>query len=249
MRDARVLLCLLPVVWISALANGQNGPCESLRPLSGSSLQYRNRGNRCEGLYEANYAAKRLALVSFTIGVIKYPLQRSIKLRVTTPNPSDTVHVRAVAKPPNIAYEMDAVLAPSLSLDWPVDDVLLPEALNATKVGIYGWKQEHGRQVFVPVSVIASGFPTPSSAGAVLTLRPSFDIQVLKWRWSAGRDGECGTPGPWQDALTAPVVAGQTLDISLQRLKGSICLDVSAQGSDSEWVQLGEEGPIRVSLP
>jgi len=247
---------LLPFWWASLSSLAETRPCEPLRPVAGSSFQYRDRGNRCEGLYEANYGVKSLALVSFTLGVINYPLQRGIRLRVTTPNANGAAYVRAVGKPPNVAYEMDAVLAPGSSLDWPVDDVLLPEGLNAKKVGVFAWKQEHGRQVFVPVRVLASGFPLSSSAGALLTLRPSFDVQILKWRWGAMLDGECGTPGPWRDGLNAPLEAGQTLDIPLQRLKGPVCLDIRAQGSDSEWVPLlerdpltGEKGPLRVSLP
>jgi hypothetical protein len=226
-----------------------------LEPLPGSSSQYKDRGNRCEGLYVANFGAKSLALVSFTLGVIKYPLQQGATLRVAPANSNDTVHVRAVAKPPNVAYEMDAILQPGSWLDWPVNDVLLPEGLNDKKIGVYGWKQDRGHQVFVPIRVLVSGSPPASSSSPLLTLRPSFDVQVLKWRSAVGGD-TCGTPGSWRDGLTAPVDAGQTLDIPLEQLRGPVCLDIAAQGSDSEWVPLlepdpatGERGPLRLSLP
>src|SRR5208282_3308182 len=102
---------------VSTLA--QTNPCEPLRPLKGSAQQYKSRGNRCEGLYEADYGTKALALISFTVNALEYPLKAGTTLEVTVPSQSETVRVRAIAKPPNVAYEMDALLSPGSTLVWP----------------------------------------------------------------------------------------------------------------------------------
>ena len=214
--------CRLAIVLAGCMlvAHGQSQPCEPLKPLSGSTLQYKMRDNRCEGLYEADYGAKALALISFTLGEVTYPLKSGIKLAVTAPGQKGTVHVRAVPKPSNIAYEMDALVDAPSTLIWPVDDVLLPENLNAKQIGIYAWKENGPTKVFVPVRVGMSGSATPQNNNVVLSIRPSFDTQVLKWRWARLANGECDVPGKWNDLGQAPVDAGQTVNINLTQVTG-----------------------------
>lgn len=236
------LLILLVVG--AAFADAQVN-CEQLRPVVGSPSQYKNRGNRCEGLYEADYGAKSLGLVSLTLGVIAFPLRRGTKLELTVPGQSRSVHVRAVAKPANVAYEMDAVLAAGSTLTWPVDDVLLPEGLNAKQVGVFAWGNENNHQVFLPVRVAVSGAEPSPISSTVLTIRPSFDVQVVKWRLASATNGVCEGPGPWRDAAQEHVDAGQTLNITLPQAAGPRCLDVAAQGSDSQWVPIS----LRLDVP
>src|SRR5258708_1790738 len=139
---------LMLLVMGVAFADAQINSCEPLRPVAGSRSQYKKRGNRCEGLYEADYGAKSLALVSLSFGAIVFPLRAGTKLELTVPGQSRTVHVRAVCKPANVAYEMDAVLAAGSTLTWPVDDVLLPEGLNAKQVGVFAWMDENNHHIF-----------------------------------------------------------------------------------------------------
>ena len=144
MRYQLILRTMLVFVVLDVLhLDAQDSSCEPLRPSpTGSSLRYMSRGKpdghnvRCEGLYEEDYGAKSLALVSFTLGTINYPLRAGTKVELTVPKQSVDVHVRAIAKPANVAYEMDAVLSPGSTLVWPVDDVLLPENLNDKQVGV-----------------------------------------------------------------------------------------------------------------
>lgn len=222
----------------------QTNPCEPLRPLKGSAQQYKNRGNRCEGLYEADYGTKALSLVSFTIGALEYPLQTGTTLELTVPGQREVVRVRAVAKPPNIAYEMDALISPGSTLFWPVNDVLLQENLGAKEIGVYAWKEKSNRQVFAPVRIVPSG-SAHSDGRTVLSLRPSFDVQIMKWRWAEPNGELCKAAGKWADFAQVPVDAGQVLSISLPTEVNLGCIDVAARGSGADWVTIS----LRVEMP
>jgi hypothetical protein len=222
----------------AALAGAQIDPCEPLKPIPGSSSQYKNRGNRCEGLYEEDMGAKSLALISLTLGTISYPLQRGTKLQLTVPSENETVHVRAVPKPVNVAYEMDAVLKSGASLTWPVDDVLLPEALTAQQIGVFSWRDVGSRVVYAPVRVQREGAKESINSAITLTLRPSFDAQVVKWRLARAPSWSCEVPGPWSDVDRVPVDAGETIIINIPSNAGPHCLDVAAQGSSTDWVTI-----------
>jgi hypothetical protein len=253
MRHLAFLYGLLALLLLRvALLDAQDSSCEPLRPSpTGSSLRYMSRGKpdghnvRCEGLYEEDYGAKSLALVSFTLGTINYPLQAGTKVELTVPKQSADVHVRAIAKPANVAYEMDAVLAPGSTLVWPVDDVLLPENLNDKQVGVFAWRGENTKKVYVPVRAAAPGSAPSPDSKPLITFRPSFDAQAVKWRWAAATKSGCSVPGSWADANPAQVDAGQATVITLPQAAGSYCLDVAAQGSGRDWVPLN----LRVEIP
>lgn len=253
MRHQLFLRALLAFLALGvAPLDAQNRSCEPLRPSpKGSPLRYMSRGKpdghnvRCEGLYEEDYGAKSLALVSFTLGTINYPLRAGTKVELTVLKQSVDVHVRAIAKPANVAYEMDAVLAPGSTLVWPVDDVLLPENLSDKQVGVFAWRDENADKVYVPVSAAAPGSAPSLNSKPLITLRPSFDVQAVKWRSAAATKSGCSVPGTWADAKPAQVDAGQTTVVTLPQTAGSYCLDVAAQGSGTDWVTLN----LRVEVP
>ena len=218
--------------------------CEALKPIPGSSSQYKDRGNRCEGLYRADIGVKSLALLSFTFGSLSYRLQPGEKLELSAPHQGGDLHVRAVAKPLSTHYEMDSVLMPNSTLTWPVDDVLLPEGLAASRVGVFAWKGSGINQVFVPVRVVTPNSHPTSLSPVLLTLRPSFDTQVVKWRWATLSKDVCGQPGPWRDVIPGQVDAGQSINISLGQLAGRNCLDIAAQSSNG-WATM----KMRVEMP
>lgn len=223
----------------------QPNECEPLRPLSGTPLQYKDRGNRCEGLYEADFGARALALISFTFGELNYSLVNGTKLELTVPNQTVAVHIRAIPKPSNIAYEMDAFLDAGKTLLWPVDEVLRPESLDARKMGIFAWKGTGANKVFVPVAVRESGSATSQTGSAILSIRPSFEVQVVKWRWALAKNDECDPPSKWADVGQGPFDAGQILKISLAHVSGPSCVDIEAQGSGTDWVPLN----FKIELP
>ena len=142
LRTTIVYAILAGVSWTASQAPAPAGTtCEVLQTIPGNPSGYKARGNRCEGLYEADVAAKSLALVSFTFGTLSYRLRPGEKLELSAPTQSGDLQVRAVAKPLSMHYQMDAVLPAHATLTWPVDDVLLPEGLAASRVAVFAWRE------------------------------------------------------------------------------------------------------------
>jgi len=221
-----------------------NSPCEGLRPLEGSQSQYRQRGNRCEGLYDSDVSTPVIELVSFVSQPVAFDLRAGVELALTTPTRPGVVYVRAVAKPPRTYYRMDARLATGGTLAWPVADVLLPEHLAADRLGVFGWYIDRDTNVFVPVTLTAKGAPRQRSLPA-LWIRPSFDAEVLKWRTAPSRASVCAIFGPWQDVPSAPS-AGESVPILLAGVAGPNCVEVAGRSqSTNDWSTLR----IRVDMP
>ena len=226
----------------------QTAHCDPLPSPGSGQPAYQARGNRCEGFYLAGYAAQSIELVSLTLGPITYPLQAGVTLRVSTPGSSGTVHVRAVPKPPRMSYRMDATLDAGSVLAWPVNDVLLPENISAGRIGVFGWKTDQKDRIYVPVLVTPSnqGATAPSGTSPLLTIRLSFDGELVKWRSAPLTQGSCAVFSEWRDATSNGSDAGQPLDISLARIGGLYCIEIAAKSrANSRWTT----EPIRVELP
>jgi hypothetical protein len=245
-----------PIMWITVLAwlffssvlHAQTQQCDSLRPLQGSQSQYKDRGNRCEGLYIADIGALNIEFLSLTTGEISYSLAPGEKLLVSVPNATGPVHVRAVAKPPKTYYRMDASLAPGTTLEWPVDEVLLPENIGSNRIGIFAFRSDSNQRIFIPVRILPKSIHQnlSSKVGVTLAVRPSFDADSIKWRWSISSQGICSRFGSWQDATVTKVDAGQSVDVFLRGLKGPLCVEVAAKSQGKEaWSTL----KISVEIP
>jgi hypothetical protein len=211
--------------------------CDSLRPLEGSPYGYRDRGNRCEGLYIADYGSRSIELVSLTRGMLRFGLSSQLNLRVWAPADSQPLHVRAVAKPARTPYRMDSILRPGTTLLWPVGDVLFPQGITAARLGVFAWKGNDSERLYVPVRVTPEEQAPDASSRSpvVLSIRPSFDATAVKWRSAAFTGGECAPFNTWNDATTAPVDADVAVDISLSALNGSSCVEVAAESVDGKW--------------
>ncbi len=234
------ILIALGFVYSSSLA-AQTARCDSLRTEPGSPLHYKNRNNRCEGMYVADIATKVIELVSFTQGDLSYDLKPGVKLLVSAADHSSPLNIRAVAKPPGTYYRMDAVLGAGSTLTWPVDDVLLPEGLSSERIGVFGWKGNRNEKTFVPVQVTVQGSREshPLHPDVFLSIRPSFDAELVRWRWAAKKQGVCSMFGAWHDATRSMVDAGQPVKFALNDLKGLVCIQVFAKESDSnEWAPM-----------
>jgi hypothetical protein len=237
-----ISLILLSVsLLFSPCVGAQTQQCDSLRPLQGSQSQYKNRGNRCEGLYVADIGASKIEILSLTIGEISFLLTKGEELRVSVPNTTGTVRIRAVARPPKTYYRMDASLAPGTTLEWPVNDVLLPENISSNRIGIFAFRDDGNQRIFIPARIVAKSAHQnlTSQVGVLLAIRPSFDADSIKWRWSTSNQGICSRFGNWQDAATSSVDAGQSVNVLLSGLKGQTCVEVAAKthGKD-EWSTL-----------
>src|SRR5262249_52969192 len=113
--------------------------------------------------------------------------------------------------------------------------------IGASRIGVFAFREEGAQRIFVPVRVTSTASATPQAAsrGVLLAVRPSFDADVVKWRWSAAPQGTCSRFASWQDATTAGVDAGQSVDIALRGISGRACVEVSAKahGKD-DWSTL-----------
>lgn len=248
MRRAQVLEATFVLFLVIPLqvSFAQELSCEKLQPLKGSQSQYKKRLNRCEGLYEQDFGSKSLALISFTLGPIIYPLQSGTKLELTVPKQATDVHIRAVARPANIAYEMDAVLNPGATLTWPVDDVLLPEALNAKQIGVFAWREVGGVKYYTPALIVAAGLKQPKSDSTpLISFRPSSDLQRIMWRWSQVAQSKCLASTEWAPTSPSHINAGQTVSIPLGLPAGQYCLDVTTQDSSAKW----STSNLRLDIP
>src|SRR5439155_10238182 len=109
MNVARMLslFALLGCCSIPGSLSAQELKCDSVRPLLGSSSAYKNRGNRCEGLYVADVGSRSIDIVSFTSGSIRYDLNTKSPLKLSVVGTSPLVNVRAVAITPKTYYRMD----------------------------------------------------------------------------------------------------------------------------------------------
>jgi len=108
------------------------------------------------------------------------------------------IHVRAVARPPNTYYRMDAEIAPGKPLAWPVGDVLRPAQLSAERIGLFGWVETAEGRVFIPLRAASVGAP-PSTNGVVLELRSPRTLEVALWR-AKPRGQTSGGSTEWHEA-------------------------------------------------
>jgi hypothetical protein len=244
------LLRLIPPMFLAVFAlssSGQGPPCDSLEPIPESPMQYKNRGNRCEGFYVADVGARNIDVVALTIGPLKYDLSKDAKLLISAPAQIGLVHVRAVAIPPRTYYRMDADLNGGKVLEWPVDEVLRPAKLISERIGILAWRSLGKEKVLVPLLIRTSGSSTESRPTPIyLVVRPSFDVEAVKWRFGSAGEAGCSPLGPWRDAPRTEALAGQPISIKLAGFKGLMCVEVAARTENSDdWATL----PLRLELP
>lgn len=226
--------------------SAQELKCDSVRPVLGSSSAYKNRGNRCEGLYVADVGSRSIDIVSFTSGSIRYDLNAKSPLKLSVVGRSPLVNVRAVAITPKTYYRMDTFLQPGKTLIWPVTDVLLPEHLTDNRIGIFGWTGTEEGKTFVPVDV-KSGAAPPASDHVMLVAQTSFDADAIKWRWARTQGKACQTFGGWEDAISHQTTANSPIKVDFKRLPvGVDCVELVARSHVSnDWVTL----KFRVEMP
>ena len=76
-----------------------------------------------------------------------------ITLAITPANPAP-IHVRAVGIPERLYYEMDADMPHGRALDWPIKEVVIPERIAPTDIGVYAFHAGVGGDpVLLPVTI------------------------------------------------------------------------------------------------
>lgn len=240
------VLVFLTCWFILCGMNAQELKCDSVRPLPGTSSAYKDRGNRCEGLYVADVGSRSIDIVSFTSGGIRYDLNSKSPLKLSVMGASAVVNVRAVAITPKTYYRMDARLQHGKPLVWPVTDVLLPEHLTDNRIGIFGWTGTEEGKTFVPVDV-KSGTAALARDQVILVAQTSFDADAIKWRWARTQGQACQTFGVWEDAISHPTMANSPTKVDFKKLPGGVdCVELVARSQVSnDWVTL----KFRVEMP
>jgi hypothetical protein len=248
-RRACVPFVLLCCGFLPNTLRAQQMKCDSLHPLPGSSSAYKNRGNRCEGLYVADVGSRSIDVISFTAGSINYDLNSKSSLRVSALSNSPSVSIRAVAVTPRTYYRMDTFLKRGSTLVWPITDVLFPEHLAANRIGIFGWTGLESSKTFVPTQVVVEHMPqTPAANGHVMLLaQTSFDADSIKWRWARAQGTGCLAFGTWKDAITHSIIASSPVKIDFNGVAAGVdCVELAARSQVSNgWVTL----KIRVEMP
>jgi hypothetical protein len=170
--------------------------CDSLvATRSSDPLRYRQRGDRCEGVYGQNVAgSSTLRVASLVESVEAFDDTSSLPLRVEWTAPTgEAVMLRASAMRPGLYYRMESArpIAAS-SFAWPAD-VRRPLKISSADVGITGTTSMsiggERREVLVPLRISQRRAPA-RSASYRLTLWPTVGLdEVYLTVASTGPDG------------------------------------------------------------
>jgi hypothetical protein len=166
------------------------GPCQkSLSPdpiAERDGYRERDGGQRCEGIYTSPVAGESVEIVSFSQGHLTYDFSQSgplsITLAIKPANPAQ-VHVRAVGIPERLYYEMDADLPGGGALVWPIKEVVVPERIAPTDIGVYAFHAGIGGDpVLLPVSISAGSASAASAQPLIVVLRVGA-VASPRWRF------------------------------------------------------------------
>ena len=165
------------------MTSAQPASCDpSIEPAKSlAQLQYKNRGQHCEGFYRSRVSANDLSLVSFTKGPLRYPSTEAKTLKLSIPASIDQqANIRGYGIPRDLYYRMDLSLSKGESFDWDTGTVLLKNdrTKHARFIGLLGMSRESGSEVFVPVAVNLGTNQHPY----VMQFVSSTRITQVKWR-------------------------------------------------------------------
>jgi hypothetical protein len=147
-------------------------------------LRYRQRGDRCEGVYGQNVSgSSQLRVASLVESVETYDDTSSLPLRIEwTPPPDQAVMLRASAIRAGLYYRMETTRPiAGTHYEWP-SDVRRPLRIGRTDIGLTGSTTVtlggSSREVLVPLRV-SQRRPPVRSASYRLTLLPSVGLREV----------------------------------------------------------------------
>jgi hypothetical protein len=202
MYGRRAASCLL-VLDLLGRASAADAPpsairleCDSAVATKASDpLRYRQRGNRCEGVYGQNVAgSSTLRVASLVESFETFDDSSSLPLRVEwTPPQGEAVSLRATAIRAGLYYRMETVRPISASsFEWPAD-VRRPLRISSADIGVTGAASMSvggsRREVLVPLR-ISQRRPPARSSSYRLTLLPTIGLSAVYMTVAAtGADG------------------------------------------------------------
>ena len=215
----RVAFLLLSCVEGFAPAAAQTS-CSNVPAIPGAiGYQRRQNAERCEGFYRQEVAGD-FEFLSLVNGPINYDLVSDKILTVSVPEltqfQAPQVFLTARALPPGTNYRMDAVIAPSGTFKWPLNEVLAPAKLGSNSIGVVAWINQALGKYYVPVSIVPENVASSAARPPVMVFRSSLDIELLRWR--VRREGDGASAGDWirlGGENPAIIRAGQSVSLQI----------------------------------
>lgn len=201
-------------------------PCDpTISPVTIPAVAYAPRGNRCEGFYRSQVAAKTIDVVGLTSGTFDFEWKKDEIIQLSSPFVRKSpVHVRAVGIPVKTYYRMDSQIYPGESLKWPVADVIFPRKLYAGRIGVFGWTGTEEEMLYVPLAKTGT-----ENGKTHLYLRTSVDVDGIMWRYSHIISGKSTPFGKWQNAPKTRYSGGDPIHIVLPPGNGEMLeVDIAA---------------------
>ena len=161
-------------------------------------LGYRQRDDRCEGVYIRNVASGMLDIVSFTAHFADFDLQSATAVPLIWYSASPAaVHVRVVSLRDRLYYRMDTLRPESTdSYLWPTD-ILSALRLANNELGVLAWTTQQigndSRRVYLPVAVGRSAI-SPTEPYQLLLLPERELREVFLTLAPLRSDGSMDTP-------------------------------------------------------
>lgn len=185
LRLATALVVLLTNCSVPYFTVHAQSYCDaSLVGMTSSELGYRDRGNRCEGLYIEKVGGTTLLLASFTESFEQYDSRSGKPIRIEWNRPlgNSTVRVRAQGLNSRLYYRMDTVQpAGSTSYTWP-SHVLASLNIGANDIGVLGsTKRAVGqteRDIYLPVRISQAGRAIRKGSYQLIIL-PGVELQEM----------------------------------------------------------------------
>lgn len=190
--------CALVGVMCAPLAAGAQDPCDkSLVAAHASPYGYRQRGDRCEGIYVQELAGTALQIASFVESFEDYSLTAPQELLVEwTPAGAEAFRLQARGLRPSLYYRMDATApAGKSSYGWPTA-ILASLGIRQRDVGMLGWEMRViggvAQRVYHPLR-IRQQRDSQRASSYQLVILPGRQLSEVYVRLAAlGKDGSLG---------------------------------------------------------
>ena len=135
----------------------------SLVKLSTGPSGYRERGDRCEGIYIKEVGSTTLQIASFTESFVQYDLNsgKPLIIKWDAPPNNSSVSLRAQGLRRKLYYQMDKIIpAGKTSYSWPIN-FLSSLSIGKSEIGIAGrFLYKSGkleRNVYIPLRISQQG--------------------------------------------------------------------------------------------
>jgi hypothetical protein len=185
MKLRGVLLVAICSALGGCAARGEGQSCDArLVRSTADPYGYRQRGDRCEGIYVQEVGGAPLAIVSWTESFATYDLapRQPLLLEWESAGGRAAIRLRAQSLRHRLYYQMDAVRPPgSKSYQWPLD-LLAAVAIPKEEVGVVGMTRttvgQAERDLYLPLRISQGGKSAPPG-GYHLVALPGVELKEV----------------------------------------------------------------------